>query len=88
MISPTSRRRVQNEGGELPVERVPLLHIHWLLRLRLVFSSSTSPAVRLIIEKKREGLEPSLFLIVAPVSNALSTGIAFLRPSVRIFSAP
>jgi hypothetical protein len=36
--------------------------------------------------KKREGLEPSLFLTVAPMFIALSTGTAFSHPSVRTFS--
>jgi hypothetical protein len=37
--------------------------------------------------KKREGVEPSLFLTVAPVFIVLSTGTASLHPSVRTFSA-
>ena len=37
--------------------------------------------------KKREGLEPSLFLTVAPMFIALSTGTAFSHLSVRTFSA-
>src|SRR6185295_16797714 len=36
--------------------------------------------------KKREGLEPSLFLAVAPMFIALSTGTASSHPSVRTFS--
>jgi hypothetical protein len=36
--------------------------------------------------KKREGLEPSLFLTVAPMFIALSTGTAFSHPFVRTFS--
>jgi len=51
---------------------------YFLRLLHLFFTPQT---------QKREGLEPSLFLTVAPMFTALSTGTAFSHPSVRTFSA-